>query len=55
MTHGIYPVGRAHEVDAAPVINDNYRFDGHSDSTSLSIGFSQLSDAVQISNVRRHC
>ncbi|MCR3891448.1 DUF4433 domain-containing protein [Aeromonas caviae] len=39
MTHGIYPVGRAHEVDAAPVINDNYRFDGHSDSTSLSIGF----------------
>ncbi len=23
MTHGIYPVGRAHEVDAAPVINDN--------------------------------
>ncbi|KTA76622.1 DarT ssDNA thymidine ADP-ribosyltransferase family protein [Aeromonas salmonicida] len=39
MAHGIYPIGRTHEVGATPVINDNYRFDGHSDSTSLSIGF----------------
>lgn len=39
MKHGIYPVSRAHEVGAVPAINDNYRLDGHSDSTSLSIGF----------------
>ena len=39
MAHGLYPIGRAHEVGAAPAINDQYRFDGHRNSTSVSIGF----------------
>lgn len=39
MAHGLYPIGRAHEIGVAPAINDQYRFDGHRDSTSVSIGF----------------
>ncbi|MBL8459519.1 MAG: DUF4433 domain-containing protein [Zoogloea sp.] len=39
MAHGLYPIGRAHEVGAVPAINDQYRFDGHRNSTSVSIGF----------------
>lgn len=39
MAHGIYPIGRANEVGANPAINDQYRFDGHRNSTSVSIGF----------------
>ncbi|MFC0203098.1 DarT ssDNA thymidine ADP-ribosyltransferase family protein [Novosphingobium soli] len=39
MAHGIYPIGRATEVGASPAINDQYRFDGHRNSTSVSIGF----------------
>ena len=39
MAHGLCPIGRAHEIGAAPAINDQYRFDGHRNSTSLSIGF----------------
>ena len=39
MAHGLHPIGRAHEVGAAPAINDQYRFDGHRNSTSVSIGF----------------
>ena len=39
MAHGLYPIGRAHEVGVAPVVNDRYRFDGHRNSTSISIGF----------------
>ena len=39
ITHGLYPVGRANEVGASPAINDQYRFDGHRNSTSVSIAF----------------
>jgi hypothetical protein len=39
MAHGLYPVGRAHEVGATPEINDHERWDGHRDSTSISITF----------------
>lgn len=39
LQHGIYPVGRAHEVGVTPQINDQHRLDGHRDSTSISIGF----------------
>lgn len=39
MLHGIYPVGRVHEINVRPAINDQCRFDGHQDSTSVSIGF----------------
>jgi hypothetical protein len=39
MEYGLYPIGRASEIGLAPAINDQYRFDGHSDSTSVSIGF----------------
>jgi hypothetical protein len=39
ISRGLYPVGRAHEVGANPCINDQYRWDGHRDATSISIGF----------------
>ena len=39
MARGLYPIGRAHEIGAVPAINDQYRFDGHRNSTSVSIGF----------------
>lgn len=39
ISHGLYPVGRAGEVGAVPVINDQYRWDGHRNSTSVSVGF----------------
>lgn len=39
MAHGLYPIARVWEVGAAPAINDQYRWDGHSNGTSLSIGF----------------
>lgn len=39
MAHGLYPVGRAHEIGASPHINDQYRWDGHRNSTSVSIAF----------------
>jgi len=39
MAHGLYPIARVNEIGAAPSINDQYRFDGHSNSTSVSIGF----------------
>jgi len=37
--HGLYPRARVAELGAAPVVNDQYRWDGHTDSSSLSIGF----------------
>lgn len=39
MAHGLYPIGRAREIGAAPQINDQLRLDGHRNSTSVSIGF----------------
>lgn len=39
MAHGLYPIGRAHEVGAVPLINDQLRLDGHRNGTSVSIGF----------------
>ncbi len=39
MSHGLYPIARVHEVGAVPSINDLYRRDGHSNGTSVSIGF----------------
>ena len=39
MTHGLYPVGRSHEIGANPHVNDQYRWDGHRNSSSVSIGF----------------
>lgn len=39
MAHGLYPIGRAHEIGAVPVINDQWRLDGHKNSTSVSIAF----------------
>lgn len=39
LQHGLYPIGRAHEVGLAPQINDLLRLDGHKDSNSVSIGF----------------
>lgn len=39
LAHGLYPVGRAHEVGTNPYINDQYRWDGHLNATSISIGF----------------
>ncbi|UVL18979.1 DUF4433 domain-containing protein [Pseudomonas sp. B21-044] len=39
LAHGLYPIGRTHEVGATPAINDQYRLDGHRDSTSVSIAF----------------
>lgn len=39
LAHGLYPIGRVHEIGAVPIINDHYRLDGHRDSTSISIGF----------------
>lgn len=39
LAHGLYPISRVHEVGAAPQVNDQYRWDGHRDGTSLSIGF----------------
>lgn len=37
--HGLYPIDRVHEIGARPHINDQYRWDGHRNSTSVSIGF----------------
>lgn len=39
MTHGLYPIGRVHEINASPQINDLCRWDGHRNSTSVSIAF----------------
>lgn len=39
MAHGLYPIGSVREIGATPAINDQYRFDGHRNSTSVSIGF----------------
>jgi hypothetical protein len=39
MAHGLYPIGRVREIGATPAINDQYRLDGHRNSTSISIGF----------------
>lgn len=39
MNHGLYPIGRAHEIDANPQINDHQRLDGYRNSTSVSISF----------------
>ncbi|WP_434706803.1 DUF4433 domain-containing protein [Pseudomonas sp. D4-18] len=39
LQHGLYPIGRTHEVGLAPQINDQLRLDGHKDSNSVSIGF----------------
>lgn len=39
MAHGLYPIGRVSEIKATPAINDQYRLDGHRNSTSVSIGF----------------
>ena len=39
IAHGLYPVGRAHEVGANPDINDQNRWDNHRNATSISIGF----------------
>lgn len=36
---GLYPIGRIGEIDVVPRINDQYRWDGHRDGTSVSIGF----------------
>ncbi len=37
--HGLYPIGRVHEVGAVPAVNDHLRLDGHRNSTSVSIAF----------------
>ncbi|QLI80273.1 DUF4433 domain-containing protein [Chitinibacter fontanus] len=39
ISHGLYPIARVSEIGASPAINDLYRFDGHNNSTSVSIGF----------------
>lgn len=39
MAHGLYPIGRTHEIGAVPAINDQLRLDGHKNGTSVSIGF----------------
>lgn len=39
MLHGLYPIGRAQEIGATPAANDQYRLDGHRNSTSVSIAF----------------
>jgi len=39
MQHGLYPISRVKEVGVEPQINDEIRLDGHSDGTSVSIGF----------------
>jgi hypothetical protein len=39
MKYGLYPIERVHEIGANPEINDHERWDGHRDSTSLSISF----------------
>ncbi|PAA36416.1 MULTISPECIES: DarT ssDNA thymidine ADP-ribosyltransferase family protein [Pseudomonas] len=39
LQHGLYPVGRAYEVGVVPQTNDQWRLDGHRDSSSVSIGF----------------
>lgn len=39
MAHGLYPVGRTHEIGVVPAINDQLRLDGHRDGTSVSIAF----------------
>jgi hypothetical protein len=39
MAHGLYPIGRANEIDAVPAINDQLRLDGHRSGTSVSIAF----------------
>lgn len=39
MAYGLYPISRAHEIGANPQINDQYRWDGRRNSTSVSIAF----------------
>lgn len=39
MAHGLYPVGRVHEIGAIPSVNDQLRLDGHRNGTSVSIAF----------------
>jgi hypothetical protein len=39
MANGLYPVARAHEIGAAPDINDQLRLDGHRNAISVSIAF----------------
>lgn len=39
LEHGIYPIARAPEVGATPLINDYSRYDGRRDATCLSISF----------------
>jgi hypothetical protein len=39
MNHGLYPIGRAHEIGAIPQINDQLRLDGRLNGISLSIAF----------------
>lgn len=39
MAHGLYPIGRAHEIGAIPAINDQLRLDRHQNGTSVSIAF----------------
>jgi len=39
MAHGLYPIARVNEIGAAPAINDQHRWDGHTNGTSISIGF----------------
>jgi len=36
---GLYPIARAHEIGAAPDINDQLRLDGHRNAISVSIAF----------------
>lgn len=35
--HGLYPIARVGEVGIVPIVNDHGRWDGHLDSTSVSI------------------
>lgn len=37
MKHGIYPIARVDEIDAKPEINDQHRWDGRLNGTSISI------------------
>ncbi|GAB2468537.1 hypothetical protein GCM10027082_20090 [Comamonas humi] len=39
MQHGLYPIERIAEIGVIPRINDQHRWDGHPDSTSVSIAF----------------
>jgi hypothetical protein len=37
LMHGLYPISRVGEVGVEPLVNDHERWDGHTDSTSVSI------------------